>query len=362
MTTVKPRELPDARRKLLHWVNEYAAKIWYTAHTSGTHYYIPPDLQEMPLPMAFAEMTEREARKLANARLYAVSNEMTYLAAKTGMPKCHLPREVIPSDRGLIVWSKPIGAAEQFYPPTISLDGEVIGEVLDEWYLKMDREAVIPVIAASWEVQGGDVFVWFHTNRLDLARKQMFTPEQYEEWSQFAPPLMYEREQLIPLDREIDWFTSDSDDRLEMTAQSNSGARQGQESAVLRDQKVLPMVEQMTKTLVATWHLMASRMAAPQELPTPPRTRKAERRNGVSPAASSAGVQIIKLGQKIRSQKPKAEEPAYRWKKRRIVGPFTRRQWYPSQGTHKPKLIEPYIAGPEGAPISNAEKVYLLDE
>ncbi|MFH9606925.1 hypothetical protein [Streptomyces sp. NPDC017448] len=362
MTIVKPRDLPDVRRKVISWVDTLGASTWLGGHTSGSFYYIPPDLRDKPLQDAFVEMTRRESRKLANARLYAVTSEMTFLAARTGMPKCHLPREVIPSDCGLLVWGSPVGDAEQFYPPVLVRGQEVLADILDERFLTMDRKAQMPIVAASWEVQGDSVFVWFLTNRTDLVAKNRMSAQEAEKFASIAPPLMYEREQLIPLDREIDWFTAESDNRLEMTAQANSGHRLGNPRAIERDREVLPMVEQMTKTLVATWHLMASRMAAREPLATPPRTRKAERRHGVTPEASAAGVQLVKLGQKIRSSKPKDGEPAFRWKYRRIVGPFVRNQWYPSEETHKPKLIEPYIAGPEGAPIGNAEKVYLLSE
>jgi hypothetical protein len=359
---VKPSELPDFRRKTIRWLDDYGARIWQVGHEGHNPYYIPPDLQGLPNEVVFPELVARTRRTLAQARLYAVTEEMTYLALKTGMPRCHVPSDILPHDEGIVVWAKPIGTAEDFTPPLITHGDEVLGMVVSEWWTRMDLDQSIPVVAASWKVvpERNEVFVWFYTLRSDLARKQRLTGREYEEWAQYAPPMMFEREQVIPLDREIAWFTSEDEERLRLSAYA--AMTSDTELRRKRDLNVLPMMEQMTKALVATWHLMASKMASRSTIPTDGKTRRAERREGVSTNSSSVGVQVIKLGSKIRTQKPREGEPAFRWKKRRIVGPFVRQQWYPSEETHKPKLIEPYVAGPEGAPISNAEKVYLLSE
>lgn len=44
------------------------------------------------------------------------------------------------------------------------------------------------------------------------------------------------------------------------------------------------------------------------------------------------------------------------------VGPFWRNQWYPSQQTHRPKLIPQYMKGPADAPVVGAERVRIITD
>lgn len=50
-------------------------------------------------------------------------------------------------------------------------------------------------------------------------------------------------------------------------------------------------------------------------------------------------------------------EYSHRW----VVRGHWRRQWYPSEGRHKPKWIMEYIAGPEDAPLLVHDKVTIVD-
>jgi hypothetical protein len=68
----------------------------------------------------------------------------------------------------------------------------------------------------------------------------------------------------------------------------------------------------------------------------------------------------------LKHRKPTERSGARRWTRRAIVGPYIRtRQYIPAHDTfdYTPRLIEPYVAGPEGAPFSDAaaNKVFLLD-
>lgn len=65
----------------------------------------------------------------------------------------------------------------------------------------------------------------------------------------------------------------------------------------------------------------------------------------------------------VRRSPPKAgrgdshREYSHRW----VVRGHWRRQWYPSEGRHKPKWIMEYIAGPEDAPLLVHDKVTIVD-
>lgn len=365
MQAIEPKALPELRQQQVEWTRTIAPWFWHDAHIRGTKFYFPPDLRHLPLPTAFDSLAARYAKQLEEARLYSVTPEMTFLALKTAMPKFHLTLDMLPRPSGLVVWQQPIGAAEHTQRMAIRTDpltGDVLSASLHEWVEGINDEDV-PVIAASWELSADEsqVFVVFYTRPGDVYLRGLDVDQAIQARGILAP-LAFEREQILPVDQPLNWFTSDEPDRLELTVkvEIDKVPANMREDALRRNNEVLPSLDQMTKALLATWMLMGMRFAK-KEVDLPDRAaRKRLQRAGVPAERVNEGVQIIKIGGPLRQQKPKDSEPAFHWKKRRIVGPFVRNQWYPSEDTHKPKLIEPYIAGPEGAPIGNADKVYLL--
>lgn len=70
-------------------------------------------------------------------------------------------------------------------------------------------------------------------------------------------------------------------------------------------------------------------------------------------------VQVITLRtREYRSDDEATGEREYhtRW----IVRGHWRNQWYPSEGRHKPIYVNPYVKGPEGAPVKNATKLFAV--
>lgn len=364
-----PKELPELRHELVEWTRTKAPWFWHQQHITGTTYYIPPALRHLSAETAIARLAENQAELLAEAKLYSVTPEMTFLAQKTSMPEFELSLDILPSPKGMIVWQQPVGQCEHTdrMKLKVNADGDLEEASLHEWVEGMGKDD-IPVLGATWELLPDEdqvMVIWYSSREGLLNNFPEGDKEHLHVARSFMAPLIFEREQLLPVGRKVGWFTSDDEDRLRLTASAEH--RPGLSASLRelgreRDNDVLPMIDQMTKTLVATWMLMGMRLTKRDvELPDRP-ARKRLLRAGAPTEQVNAGVQVIKLGQKLRTQKAKDGEPAYRWKNRRIVGPFVRQQWYPSEDRHKPKLIEPYIAGPEGAPIGNAEKVYLLSE
>lgn len=364
----QPKELPEVRREMVRWMRESAPRFFLNTHLRGSKYYLLPELRKLPVDQAIYRLAQNLADVLHDSRLYSVTPEMTFLAAKTVSPNFHLTMDMLPAPRGFLLWQTPIGSAEETQRMQLLLDehGDILSASLYEWLSGMGTEA-IPVLGCSWELREEDdeVMVIFYSSRNGMLHKMGGGSVEYEtEARKLLSPVIFEREQLLPLNQDLGWFTAESGPRLELTAAANPDdvPPSMREDVILRNKNVLPMMDQMTKTLVATWMLMGMKFTK-KEVQLPDRAaRKRMRREGASEGQINAGVQVVKLGGPLRTQKPREGEPSYRWKKRRIVGPFVRNQWYPSEETHKPKLIEPYIAGPEGAPIGNAEKVYLLSE
>jgi hypothetical protein len=96
--------------------------------------------------------------------------------------------------------------------------------------------------------------------------------------------------------------------------------------------------------------------------------REIAQSTGQTKAEAKAGNKtvFVRLGQPLKHRKPSGTSKAGKWKVRTIVGPYIRtRQYIPAWDTYDetPRLIEPYVAGPDGAPFSDAaaNKVFLLD-
>lgn len=364
--SIEPKAMPELRKNLVEWTHTVAPWLWLDQHLSGTKFWLPPATRGLPLPQAFSVLAENYATLLTEARLYSSSPEMTFLALKTSMPRFHLTLGMLPAPKGFIVWQRPIGVAEHTQRMQIKTDpesGDVISASLHEWVEGITDEDV-PVVGASWELSEDqdNVFVVFYSKPSFAVMERGLTPAQFQRMRALMSPLAFEREQILPVDRELGWFTSQDEDRLRLTVgvDVDKVPASLRDDAIRRNNNVLPDLDQMTRALVATWMLMKMRFARVDVVLPDRAGRKQLGRAGVSAESIDSGVQVIKLGGPLRQQKPRNSEPAFRWKSRRIVGPFVRNQWYPSEETHKPKLVEPYIAGPEGAPIGNAEKVYLL--
>lgn len=108
-------------------------------------------------------------------------------------------------------------------------------------------------------------------------------------------------------------------------------------------------------TMLATWLLMGQRIAETRDEPLP---RNLTRRHQQAGRAAPK-VRVVQLRRPTaRSAAPGEGSRTYshQW----LVRGFWRNQWYPSEGRHKPKLIEPYVKGPEGAPLIVSPRVNVL--
>lgn len=375
----EPKELPELRHKYVSWLRTSAPEQWSKQHYSGTQYVPPPELDaKNPHDPDFGKLTEFYAETWERGKLYFVTEEMTTLAYRTQMDEYRLTLENLPSPRGIIFWKKPIGVAEQSSSYTIPVDmvtGEMDTTAISETLAAFD-EAPSPIVAASWRYDPENNLVWvaYHSDHAKFMSQIMaeWSPEERAFATPHIAPIGFEREQALPLDVTLAWPNAEGDkDRLPVTARSIAAdigpTEEIRAKGRQRNDEALEPTTQWIRTLIASWMLMKWKIAQHDEeqLPRPARKRLT-REDGVDRnlVEATSKIQIIRLGAPIKHRASKGEPgKGGKWKVRAIIGPYIRnRQYIPAHDRYDdtPRLIEPYIAGPEGAPISNADKVFLL--
>jgi hypothetical protein len=119
------------------------------------------------------------------------------------------------------------------------------------------------------------------------------------------------------------------------------------EASILEDRRVL-----------ATFWALCSQRIAVEETYKPERglVRQAKREGW----KSIPQVRVIRLREPTARSERDGAGRKVDWSHRWLVGEHSRRQWYPSTGQHRPKLIEAYQKGPADKPLVVRETVKAL--
>ncbi|MFE6739869.1 hypothetical protein [Streptomyces tubercidicus] len=394
-----PRLLPQLRHEQIEWTKKEAGVFWITSAADGTNFYIPDAVRASGRDLAKKEIGRRrragdfvsrglaeEAQKQGelisladwiadtwdSAQLYSVTPAMTMKAARTGMTEFYLPSNLLPADSGVIFWQTPIGVAEHFNPSTAyEVDPETgapsVVTFFSLYNLMMD-DTNIPVVAASWQrLPDNRIYVAFYSDAESAVNAlKGITDAQKRERTASLAPGMLEREQVLPLDRHVPWFTSEDPDRLVPTARGRGRDARTLELARERKFQGLPMLEQMVRTFTATLIYRHAAQENREVVHASRTTVKALQRSGAPAHISEGVVNVIKMGQPLRYKAPRRKEDAeWHWTERRVVAPYIRyRQFIPTTGETREGVFEVsgYIAGPPDAPIRNLDKVFLLGD
>lgn len=396
-----PQTMAEARLGMIDWFRTYTSRIWPEQHLSGSHFIAPPSLppikaksvgyQINPLTRSalqmpresdraqFIRLAEYYASNFERAKMYYLSEEMTNLALRTEMPQYRLTADMLPAPEGFLVWGQPIGDAQQFIPRTawVGLDGSLTENTEDppEGRPSIFKDADTPVIGAAWRYEPDHNTVWLsiytrNDGILDSLMREM--PEDQREMARaLTPPLGFEREQGLPMDVTLNWFDADPKDGRKLEATAFSDLAELPEhlhvKARTANKDVEPQLTAMVRTLVATFLLMKWKIAHREEITAPHTAVKQMARATGRPRETvreGSKTTVVRLGQPLRHRKPAKGAASRKWKVRTLVGPHIRtRQYIPAWDTYDdtPRLIEPYIAGPEGAPLSKTARVFLLE-
>jgi hypothetical protein len=394
-----PQTMSEIRHEMINWFKVYAPQIWPQQHLAGSKFVAPPCLPPIRARVGGLEISARlnsamykgdqrtieqfrilsdyYARTLEEAKTYYIGEELSNLALRTEMQHYRLTADMLPSPSGFLVWAMPIGDAEKFSPRDVWVNAN--GTITEEVEEPVDRpwapflNADSPVIGVSWRYEKDYDTVWvvFYTNN-DAVRLAMgLSPQEMSRAREYAGAIAFEREQALPLDQTLNWFDADPADgpRLTLTADTDITSLPDERKALgeQRNAEARGSLTNMCRVLVATFMLMKWKIANREEIPAPPYAVKQIARDTGRPRAEVRAENktvFVRLGQPLRHRKPKEGAKSGKWTVRAIVGPYIRtRQYIPAHDRYDdtPRLIEPYIAGPEGAPISNADKVFLLD-
>jgi hypothetical protein len=397
-----PQTIAGTRREMIDWFRTYAPQIWPQQHLGGSKFVAPPclppirakvagyelnprlgsalHLPDEPSKAQFKRLAEYYAQTFERARTYYVGPDLSHLALRTEMEHFRLTLDMLPSPSGFLVWALPVGAAEAFIPRHSWVDqhGNLTEvDVPDTLALSPFHDVDSPVIGVSWNYEESDNSVWvvFFTRNDGILGKMAegFLPHELARMQEMGGPISFEREQRLPLDQTLGWFDADPEDGaiLPLTAAADieSLPEHLKQIGVQANADILPSMTQMVRTLVATFLLMKWKIVNREEIaPAPYVVREIAQSTGQTKAEAKAGNKtvFVRLGQPLKHRKPKEGGKSGKWKVRAIIGPTIRtRQYIPATGEFDftPRLIAPYIAGPEGAPFSDAanNKVFLLD-
>lgn len=432
-----PGQLPEFVHDLAEWTRRSAAALWCGKAAQGAPFYWPPgvknpgkdalDLREeiynealrrgsMPhaaqaemilaqqratIP-AYRELAAYHATTLEQAKLFYIGRDISYLAARTEMKEFRLDLDLFYLDPvqkkslmtcGFMMWDTPIGEAEPRGKLTAQYDidsGELLEvDVVDDM-MEGFRDSETPVNALSWRIlpETEEVLLVFYTDgskarevyeRYIAAQKAELPPGTTLDQSAIAlhlsDPQPLEREQVLPLNKTLDWFENKDGvdagrERLQATITSDpSYLRAAERNHVAADfiaanEKILPMLSQMVKTFVATLAIRRMKLAQREEIPTPRPSAKRMRRAGASDERITGGVQVVRLGQPLKHRTKSSGTGGGKWKVKTVIGPVIRtRQYVPAHDEYREGIweIEPYVAGPPDAPWSANAKVFLLE-
>lgn len=317
---IRPVDLPLLRDETAEFVLRNAPTQYERAIAQGRQHMKP-----LASPTrAAAILTAAEVRRLKEADLFFVSDQMTELAVAAGrsLPEFTLMPEDLPSPTGFIFFDKPIAAVDY-----------------SQWY---ENEGTTPIVAASWShwtggnpdwTYGGVWITWYgdRDGMLAQAAEQGITPKQAAAIRTVTGRLLIDNESQSP-------FTPDP---VPVALQDGT---------VTSFQEATGLVRWMA-TLKATWLLMAQPVADVADAVYDRAARRRIEKQGKEPPR----VRVITLRRPASSSAGESDrEYRHQW----VVRGHWRQQWYPSRGLHRPVWIAPHIKGPEGAPLLGGEKVY----
>lgn len=286
-----PTELPKLRDELCEFL------VWISSQPNAM----------AAASLGSPEMSSRELSRVSIAELFHVTEDMSALvsAAAASMPEFTLSPHDLPSEAGLVCYSRPMGEA----PGT-----------------------GLPIVALSWgpsfsrDFHGVCVTNYVSSASLidQMAKRGVFTDQELGRMRTDFPALWPQRDVQIPFS----------------------------ETPILSDNGENPVVH---RTLRTTWMLMAQTVASVHVAHHDRAARRRFQKAGQDPPS----IRIISL-RRSRPEKAEGSESEREYQHQWVVRGHWRKQWYPSVNDHRPVWIAPHIKGPEGAPLLGGERVYSL--
>ena len=279
-------------------------------------------------PDAFNE-TRRMANIVRRAELYWVAPNMAKLAVTAGARLEDFPLRAIdiPAAFGMMYFQIPI--TDLIDTPDIAL---------------------APIRVVTWKVMDTRVRIQLWTNSADWLESATVAGEvpgtkTRETLRKVLGPMVLQHEGYLGFDEPI--LFDPKNHELPLTKYPDKDGRE----------RATRQMESAYRSVLAAWLLMQDTIIAEYDDQATP--RKAAKRWMRAGLELPKKIRVIELRkhETVGAPKPGSGEPGrsryadYRdW-----VGGFWRKQWYPSEGRHKPKYIADFLKGPEWAPIRSEQ-------
>jgi hypothetical protein len=307
----EPLSVPRLRQELIEWLLPPAPGVAFFRRMVAAGRMI------FPVPRRLGEdaawwYAGAECDRLAKAELYWVSPEMAELThhAATSLPLFHPEPQDMPSERGFMVFGKPL--FEYAGPGSDVVDVEIVAVA---WG---------PFDAFGTWTHGG---VWF---TFYASRARMLDAITNERGRRVMARSLAP---LIP-DSEVT-FTFRAPDKPETSDDDQPDSIIG-----------------WAKMVLAALQLMQQPLADLDEA----RQARPDRRRAERAGLPTRPIRIIRLRRPASSGRA-GESDGPGWHHQWIVKGHWRQHWYPKRQVHRPLWIAPHVKGPEGAPLLGGDKV-----
>ncbi|MFV2172271.1 hypothetical protein ACFHW2_12200 [Actinomadura sp. LOL_016] len=325
---------PDVRTRLVDELNRELSRRYgpitetFAIHVrAGAQAIADPRILD-PYEQSLILVAE-ERKRLANAALYWVSPHMTALtqAAAPGMPPFRPTPADMPAPYGFMYFASPFATADEVpvADTAVFADGSV-------HTLEGGTYQVCAVSWGPWDYQGawprGGTWFTFYT-ALDISDDDPDAAVLRR-----LPPLRLDNECVI--------------------AAHCTGVEEWPDR-VQRTGGTAPW----THLALTAIRLMATSRTTTATEHTPIRAvrRRAARADVAHP---DQPVNLLDVTARPRTERtPSDEHPGRNYRVRWVVEGHWRNQWYPASETHRPRYIDAYVKGPEGAPLQVKETVHL---
>jgi hypothetical protein len=308
-TSLRPADVAHIRHQMLDWWSERG--VWQYRYAMQGRRPIDRNARNTVLDAEAARGWIEDGFR--ESELFWVSPEMTQVvsAMYPTVPDC-VPEPPCPN--GFVVFARSIPG----------LDAESGGEIYTTAYMWRTVETKI---GRCW---GVETYAW----RDLISGWRMMTMEEREQFRTAMPC------RLHPTGGS-EWPVESMTTDFSKLPASNPQM----EASILEDRRVL-----------ATFWALCSQKIALEERWQPDRyiRRQAQREKW----KSIPQVRIIRLREP--ASHSSGQGGSVEWSHRWIVGKHWRNQWYPSDQTHRPKLIDSYVKGPEDKPLKVRETVKAL--
>lgn len=349
-TSPAPRELPAVREALADALRnpfQMQALVLNLANQRGTMPALNQDLHAEA-----ARLLGQERRRLAEAELFYVTEDMTRLAlaAAETLPVHNLHPQDVPAESGFVVFAEPIGAyLPEPIPGATASTAAIAG-------------GVVTIVAASWGpltgVLEGDPGVWITFWSASDPDTEIPLVMQHRGLSRPQAEALYRRTRAeLNWDNElVNRFGAAGITIKETTPAGLVVHAEDFDTTHVGWEQVKNTTGAWGQVVRATWLLMTQPgVTAIDEQPLSRTVRRRAERGGYNPNA----VRVVRI--RDHADTPQREQHTERgYRVRWTVRGHWRNQWYPSRSEHRPVWINPHVKGPDGAPLRTGDTVHVL--